>query len=88
MSLGYRLGVGGELRDWASLEGKKILELPKEVGDLFFGVFFSGACILTMRDTLAEVCRGKLHAQIAWFRGLVTWLFTSGGLHFLCICTV
>ena len=41
-----------------------------------------------MRDTLAEFCRGKLHEQIAWFRGLVTWLFTSGGLLFLCICTV
>ena len=88
MSLGYGLGVGGELRDWASFEGKKILELPREVGDRFFGVFFSGACILTMRDTLAEFCRGKLDEQIAWFRGLVTWLFTSGGLLFLCICTV
>ena len=87
-SLGYGLGVGGELRDWASFEGKKILELPREVGDRFFVVFFSGACILTMRDTLAEFCRGKLHEQIAWFRGLVTWLFTSGGLLFLCICTV
>ena len=88
MSLGYGLGVGGGLRDWASFEGKKILELLREAGDSFFGVFFSGACIVTMGDTLAEFCRGKLHEQIAWFRGLVTWLFTSGGLLFLCICTV
>ena len=43
---------------------------------------------LVQRDTLADFCRGKLHEQIAWFRGLVTWLFTSGGLLFLCICTV
>ena len=43
-----------------------ILELPREVGDRFFGVFFSGACILLVRNTLAEFCRGKLHDQIAW----------------------
>ena len=53
MSLGYGLGVGGELRDWAFFEGKKILQLPREVGDRFFGVFFSDVCILTMPDTLA-----------------------------------
>ena len=68
MLLGYGLGVGGELRDWAAFENKTILELPREVGDRFFGVCFSGACVSTMRDTLAAFCRGKLHEKIAWFR--------------------
>ena len=67
MFLSYGLGVGGKLRDWAFLGGKKILELPREVGDRFFGVFFSAACILTMRDTWAESGRGKLHEQSSSF---------------------
>lgn len=92
LSSSYGKGVGQDWRNWAASKNHKIETLARDIGDRFFGVFYSGATILVMRELLRAFVAGEFTSKAEvtqeWFVKEVDWLSSEGGELFLCICAV